>query len=141
MILSSNPRVWPGHLLQSPLTHDELVEVIYRSGQRIHCAVLIPFEQIVETGGTEQFEELVKRSVVGDAAIEPGSMIYFPTDRTLPWGVAFSVQVVVDHEALNVDWDRIDDDTPESDHPDFPKTYSAHGRRSRPFDIPERPAR
>jgi hypothetical protein len=126
-------------VLDTPLVLDELVQRIYTDGQRIHGYVILPLATFFDLAGTGTCEEAIVRAFVGDVAVHPGSLVYFPTDQTKPWGVVLFVQVHVDLDRLGFDWDGIDDDTPFEDTQDGPtQTRSLHHWTGRPIEIPER---
>ena len=119
--------------LDAPLTRDELIERIYRDGQRIVGRVKVPFEDLAATDGLAGAEAFIAAAFVGDAPIHPGTLRYQPTGPSSdPKKIILVLEVHVDIERLGVDWDRIDDDTPTGDDGQ-PESRSFHHHTRRPI--------
>lgn len=136
MKLTYDMRTYPAVTLSSPLTRDELVERIYREGQRLIGYVKVPLEVIFNAFGTEEAEQAIAEAFVGSASVHPGSIRYWPTDRSSINGLVMLVEVHVDIDDLGVDWDHIDDPEDPSGSGDQP-TRSFHHHTSRPLDHPD----
>lgn len=133
MIRTANPRTLHVVALLEPLTRDELIERIYVEGHRLIGTLAVPIAELFATCGTTEAEALLVQSFVGDAPVVDGSLRYQATtqwhrDQTRLMVV---VEVLIDLERLDVDWDHIDDDTPIGEDGQ-PESHSFHRHAARP---------
>ena len=139
MIRTSNPRTLHVVALLEPLTRDELIERIYVEGHRLIGTLAVPIPELFATCGTAEAEALLVRSFVGDAPVgvvlerllhQRGAVLVAQVHRDQT-RLMVVVELLIDLERLDVDWDHIDDDTPIGED-GRPESFSFHRHAARP---------